>query len=1320
MTAFQTNPSAQAGGATAPQPTPDALANALGRTAGQAPQGGTGRTRPRAHSAGARPPPGSQPLVGARPTAAHPAGNRTPPAPQPPTRAPEQSGGVPQGASGNPFVASEADIARAQAAAQQGGPRKPRGPLQDIVPGNHGKPGGAVGHKVVADHIAEWSYFSYSSVTGSGAADLESSFRKAPSFVTDLGFSITPTATTSIVDPVREAELSYESWSHAATTVEDLFLEVLPTRYSYIKSHHDYVRSIAAQPQYGWVVARLYDILVRRKAFADETYDLSTPNMILLGDVCNQHYRNIAVGAARAAVAAHAHSATSSPLKRTAGADFDEGGPKRKKANTGSIAGSPTSCFRCGRAGHLPGTCTATTTIAGKPVANISSRPRASPHALVGPNGDDYCFAFAKGVVTPIDANAVEQVLTRLGLLDKWKHVVSSLRSGFDTGVDTIVSATILARNHASALTHSSAIDAHIAAEQAAGRYSRGFSPQELEDVLGGPFRTSPLGAVPKPNSHKIRVVQDYSWSPNSDTPSVNEPIDVDQFPTQFDDFDIVSGLILSLPPGAEAAAFDITAAYRITPIRPDQQHVLCIFWRDLVYLDFAASFGLSSSCGIFGAIADMLVDIYKASGFTHVVKWVDDFFAVRLPGESWTEDDFMELTRTLGVPWSIDKLKRFAVIQRFIGFVWHLSDKTVALPEEKLEALLALIRSWQEPDARFSQHDSESLHGKLVHASCIFRLIRPFLRSISLFASRFRSRHARLRVPGPLLADLGWVLEIVAVSPVCRPLALPDVSDIQWWGDASTSFGIGVSVGGFWDAWSYAPGVIVGPKKAYDIGWAEALAVELGLRMADHHGILDRLPANASRIRVLSDNTGVVTVLTKGRSRSANTNEVLKRIYLHLARRGLSLVPDWVSGRTHPLFDAHTPAPRHLRNAVVMPVRAFVIRPPELFEEQGTVVPVRLELRPSPLRPPVPSGDRIFLWKGVHAPPRSTIDHPVIQHLARIASRHSLRDRQAYGSALRKYHLFCDHFSIPEADRLPASFALLNSFVLWCAADPDPADRVLADGVTIFEPVSPDTVSKYLSGIRAWHLAQGWPPPLADVDQALIRWHLRGLAIMQAGKRKRPPRPPVTIRMLAALRESLDLSDPFQACVWAAACCAFWGMMRFGEVSVKSRTDFAPSRHLTRGDVELSTDTFGNTVVMLHLPSAKTAAPGEVQTVHIVDQPGPLSVVAALANLSRVVPAAANDPLFCWRDRSGAIRPLVRKPALDCINRITEALGWGTSFGHSFRIGGASFYLSKGVNPEIVRLAGRWKSLAYEAYIRAFQEIASAHMGGLAPAASA
>lgn len=41
---------------------------------------------------------------------------------------------------------------------------------------------------------------------------------------------------------------------------------------------------------------------------------------------------------------------------------------------------------------------------------------------------------------------------------------------------------------------------------------------------------------------------------------------------------------------------------------------------------------------------------------------------------------------------------------------------------------------------------------------------------------------------------------------------------------------------------------------------------------------------------------------------------------------------------------------------------------------------------------------------------------------------------------------------------------------------------------------------------------------------------------------------------------------------------------------------------------------------------------------------------------------------------------------------------------------------LAQGVNPEIIRIAGRWKSLAYQAYIKAFELVASHHLSNLAP----
>lgn len=173
---------------------------------------------------------------------------------------------------------------------------------------------------------------------------------------------------------------------------------------------------------------------------------------------------------------------------------------------------------------------------------------------------------------------------------------------------------------------------------------------------------------------------------------------------------------------------------------------------------------------------------------------------------------------------------------------------------------------------------------------------------------------------------------------------------------------------------------------------------------------------------------------------------------------------------------------------------------------------------------------------------------------------------------------------------------------------------------------------------------------------------------------------------MLMALKATLTLSNPFDACVWAMAACTFFGMMRFGEVPVASQGAFTPTKHLSRASAFFGADLRGNPYMRLDLPSAKKARAGKVQSVFLNEQ-GDLCPLAALHNLALVVPALTDDPLFSWCDGKGNIWPMAKAHAIEQINSILVAWGWGTSFGHSFQIRGASFYLAQKIDPEIIGL---------------------------------
>lgn len=311
--------------------------------------------------------------------------------------------------------------------------------------------------------------------------------------------------------------------------------------------------------------------------------------------------------------------------------------------------------------------------------------------------------------------------------------------------------------------------------------------------------------------------------------------------------------------------------------------------------MDRAVMFGMSSSAGVFGCVADMLVGIYTKAGFGPLLKWVDDFFVIRLPHHTWTEEDFIGLTSSIGVPWSLEKLRPLSVVQRYIGFDWNLATQSVSLPQEKRTKIITLIKSWRQKDFKALAHDAASLHGKLVHVSCIYHIIRPFLRSISYFASNFRSPRAHLNPPHPVTQDLKWILDLLEIIPSELSLWQEEPIDLDWWGDASTGFGIGVTIGKFWAVWKWRKGICIGPKQRYDIGWAEAVAVELALVLALYEKLL--VPGY---YLVRSDNSGVVSVLNKGRSKSKETNEVLKRIYTLLAENSIRLKAVHVSSRSN------------------------------------------------------------------------------------------------------------------------------------------------------------------------------------------------------------------------------------------------------------------------------------------------------------------------------------------------------------------------------------------------------------------------------------
>ena len=214
-------------------------------------------------------------------------------------------------------------------------------------------------------------------------------------------------------------------------------------------------------------------------------------------------------------------------------------------------------------------------------------------------------------------------------------------------------------------------------------------------------------------------------------------------------------------------------------------------------------------------------------------------------------------------------------------------------IPEQKKLRYLEKLEPWRR-DQKFSRKDAESVLGTLVHCSLALPDGRSHLPSLSRFASSFNFLSSPFirKTPNPsVLTDIQWwrtqLSSDFCGSILSRP---PPLSPVEFWVDASSSWGVGIVFGGEWDAWRFVNGWNTDGR---NIGWAEIVAIELGLLFAIHRGHSD------AHFLIKSDNQGVIHAIEGGKSRSPSQNLVLQRITSLLSNYKL-----WISSSYIPSLD--------------------------------------------------------------------------------------------------------------------------------------------------------------------------------------------------------------------------------------------------------------------------------------------------------------------------------------------------------------------------------------------------------------------------------
>ena len=231
-----------------------------------------------------------------------------------------------------------------------------------------------------------------------------------------------------------------------------------------------------------------------------------------------------------------------------------------------------------------------------------------------------------------------------------------------------------------------------------------------------------------------------------------------------------------------------------------------------------------------------------------------------------------------------------------------------------------------------------------------------------------------------------------------------------------------------------------------------------------------------------------------------------------------------------------------------------------------------------------------------------------------------------------------------------------------------------------------------YLSGIRALHIEQGFPDPLANC--LCLQRVVRGIKRSQGSSSS--SRLPITDDLMLVIWRSLDLRLPDHLMFWAACSLGYFGFLRASEFTVPSLASFSPSTHLGVQDIAVDSPS-APSCMPVKIKASKTDPFRKGAFIHIgLGRPPLCAVHSVMSYLT--CRGDIPGPLFLLQNG----QPLSRSLLTDWLRLILASANIPGNFSsHSFRIGAATVAARNGVPDHLIQALGRWSSSAYQLYIR-------------------
>ena len=188
----------------------------------------------------------------------------------------------------------------------------------------------------------------------------------------------------------------------------------------------------------------------------------------------------------------------------------------------------------------------------------------------------------------------------------------------------------------------------------------------------------------------------------------------------------------------------------------------------------------------------------------------------------AYADEDIDKISQRLGIRWEHSKTVPFGSEVPYLGFRWDLHSRTVHLREEKKTKYLAAIAEWEQRK-KHNLLDVQKLYGKLLHAALVIPAGRAHLTNLEAMLAVCSSGPFIPRSPPRDTSDdLEWWKAKLRKPTISKAISEPQSpTDYEAYSDASSGFGIAITIGPRWRAWRLAAGW---KSQGRDIQWAEAV----------------------------------------------------------------------------------------------------------------------------------------------------------------------------------------------------------------------------------------------------------------------------------------------------------------------------------------------------------------------------------------------------------------------------------------------------------------------------------------------------------------